>query len=142
MEDIKLASALRTATSKMYKRLRKQIHAADSLSITELTTLSYLYQDTSHTPSELADLVKVKAQSMSEVLNHLQFLHLIDKTPSVNDKRKITVSLTGQGKKIVEQTRYERDEWLSNAIDQNLSDTEKKQLKEAIVLIERLSDCK
>jgi DNA-binding MarR family transcriptional regulator len=142
MEDIKLASALRNATSKMYKRLRKQMHAADSLSITAITTLSYLYQDKIHTPSELADLVKVKAQSMSEVLNHLQFFDLINKTPSVNDKRKTTVSLTVEGEKIVEQTRYERDAWLTNAIDQHLSYSEKKQLAEAIVLIEKLSDCK
>jgi DNA-binding MarR family transcriptional regulator len=142
MEDIKLASALRTATSKMYKRLRKQMHAADSLSITAITTLSYLYQDITHTPSELADLVKVKAQSMSEVLKHMKELGLINKINAVDDRRKITVSLTAEGKKIVEQTRYERDEWLTKAIDQHLSDSEKKQLKEAIVLIERLNDCK
>jgi DNA-binding MarR family transcriptional regulator len=140
--NIRLASALRTVTSKMHKRLRKQMHADGSLSITEVTTLSYLYQDVTHTPSELADLVKVKAQSMSEVLNHLKDLDLINKTNSVDDKRKTTVSLTTAGKEIVEQTRYERDEWLTDAIEQYLSEEEKKQLEAAIVLMERLSDCK
>ncbi|MEN0053876.1 MAG: MarR family transcriptional regulator [Mucilaginibacter sp.] len=142
MENIKLASALRTVTSKMYKRLRKQMHTADSLSITAITTLSYLYQNTCHTPSELADLVKVKAQSMSEVLKHMNELGLINKTNAVDDKRKITVSLTEAGRKIVEQTRYERDDWLTDAISQNLSDDEKRQLTGAIALIDRLSDSK
>ena len=118
------------------------MHTADSLSITGITTLSYLYQDTSHTPSELADLVKVKAQSMSEVIKHMSGLGLINKTAAVDDKRKVTVSLTEAGRKIVEQTRYERDEWLTDAIGRHLSDDEKKQLKDAIALIDRLSDSK
>lgn len=137
MESNQLASSLRTLTSNMYKRLRKQMQTADSLSISEITTLSHLYSD-SQTPSQLAAWVKVKSQSMSEVLNHLSKLDLIIKTPSVNDKRKTMVSLSDKGRQMVEQTRYERDEWLTSAIDHHLNARQKEQVAQAISLIEKL----
>jgi len=139
MENEKLATALRTLISNMSKRLRKQMHAMDSLSISAVTTLSHLYTE-SLTPSQLAALVKVKTQSMSEVLNHLEQLGIITKTPSEEDKRKTMISLTDKGRQVVEQTRYERDEWLTAAINENLTGKEKKVVAEAILLIEKLID--
>jgi len=140
MENNELASSLRTAISRMNKRLRKSMNALNGLSITEIDTVSYLYRTDTLSPSELAELLKVRGQSMSEVLTRLQKLEMINKTPSLTDKRKFAVSLTEHGRQVVEQTRYERDEWLSNAIEYNLSGKEKLVLKEAIGLLERLSD--
>ena len=111
---------------------------ADNFSISEITTLSHLYNDESHSPSELADLIKVKTQSMSEVLSRLCKLGIISKTASTTDKRKFVVTLTENGRKMVEQTRYERDEWLTNAIESELNDREKEVLSEAVTLMERL----
>ena len=122
----------------MSKRLRKHMNDADNFSISEITTLSHLYNDESHSPSELADLIKVKTQSMSEVLSRLCKLGIINKTVSATDKRKFVVTLTENGRKIVEQTRYERDEWLTNAIESQLNDREKEVLSEAVILMERL----
>ena len=139
MENIVLASALRTLISNMSKRLRKQMQATDNLSISAVTTLSHLYTE-SLTPSQLAELVKVKTQSMSEVLSHLDHLGIIIKTPSQQDKRKMLISLTYKGRQIVEQTRYERDEWLTSAIEANLTGKEKKVVSDAIKLIEKLVD--
>jgi DNA-binding MarR family transcriptional regulator len=142
MKNTELASALRTITSKLYKRLRKQMHTVDNLSITEVTTLSNLYHNTSLFPSEMAEMAKVKAQSMSHIINRLEEAQLINKTPSQTDKRKVAISLTDLGKLKVEQSRYERDEWLDNAIEHHLSADEKKLLKDAIKLMDKLADYK
>jgi DNA-binding MarR family transcriptional regulator len=142
MKDIELASALRSATSNMHKRLRKQTHSADNLSITEITTLSYLFRQKSLTPSELADLLKIKTQSMSQVLSRMQDLRLINRSAFETDKRKTLIALTDYGEEIIEKSRYERDEWLTNAIEQHLSVNEKKLLSDAINLIERISNSK
>ncbi len=142
MEDIELASALRSAVSNMHKRLRKQTHSADNLSITEVTTLSYLFRQHSLTPSELADLLKIKTQSMSQVLTRMQDLKLINRSASETDKRKTLITLTDYGKEIVEKSRYERDEWLTDTIEQHLSADEKKQLSDSLKLIERISNSK
>jgi len=114
----------------------------DNLSMTEVTTLSNLYHNASLFPSEMAEMVKVKAQSMSQILNHLEELNLITKTPSAKDKRKISISLSSHGREMVEQTRGERDEWLSNAIEHHLSAAEKKLLEQAVVLLDKLVDFK
>jgi DNA-binding MarR family transcriptional regulator len=116
------------------------MYTADSLSITEITTLGYLYQHQSLFPSELAAMAKVKTQSMSQVLNHLTEQKLISRTASAKDKRKTAVSLTAFGKKMLEQTRYERDEWLANAILYSLSIKEQKFLAMAIPIIDKLAD--
>jgi len=142
MKNSELASALRTIISKMSKRLRKQMHTVDSLSITEVTTLSNLYHHHTLFPSEMAGMVKVKAQSMSHIINRLEEAKLINKTPSETDKRKVAITLTDLGKLKVEQSRYERDEWLDNAIEHHLAADEKKLLKNAILLMDKLADYK
>ncbi|WP_158795477.1 MarR family winged helix-turn-helix transcriptional regulator [Pedobacter sp. L105] len=140
MKNDTLSSSLRTVISKLHKRLSRQMRTVDGLSMTEVTTLSNLFHHSSLFPSEMAEMVKVKAQSMSQVLNHLEELKLISKTPSSTDKRKVSISLTSYGREMVEHTREERDEWLSNAIAQHLSADEQELLQKAVTLIDRLTE--
>jgi DNA-binding MarR family transcriptional regulator len=142
MKNSDLASSLRDIVSRMHKRLRREVKSADNLSLTEITTLSYLYTNGSMYPSELAEATMVKAQSMSQIITHLEELEIITKTPSETDKRKVAISLTDFGRQMVEQTRYERDEWMDNAIEQNLSAAEKKTLQDAVMLMNKLADYK
>ncbi len=116
------------------------MQSSNNLSLTEIITLSHLYNQQTHTPSELAVLLKVKTQSMSEVLVRLQKLHLIQKNPAEDDKRKTAITLTSNGRQLVEQTRQERDEWLINAIKQQLDEDEKKLLAKAVLLIEKIAE--
>jgi DNA-binding MarR family transcriptional regulator len=142
MKNSELASSLRDIVSRMHKRLRREVKSVDNLSLTEVTTLSYLYTNGSMYPSELAEVTMVKAQSMSQIITHLEELGIITKTPSDTDKRKVAISLTDFGKQMVEQTRYERDEWMDDAIEKNLSAAEKKTLLEAVALMNKLTDYK
>jgi DNA-binding MarR family transcriptional regulator len=140
MKDILLASSLRSVVSLMHKRLRKQVNTPVSYSMSEALTLSHLCNSESLSPSELAGLIWVKTQSMSEVLAHLLEQNLVTKTQSQTDKRKFEVSITEEGRRVVDQSRYERDEWLSNAIENKLTATEKKTLADAIKLMEKLNE--
>lgn len=116
------------------------MNAAGSLSMSEIDTLSYLYNTESLPPSELAELIKIKGQSMSEIISRLEASGIILKIRSQTDKRKFEVSLTEQGRVLVEETRYERDGWLSSAIAELLTDQEKEILVSAATLLEKLSD--
>lgn len=108
--------------------------------MSEIDTLSFLYNTDSLSPSELAQLIKIKGQSMSEVISRLEVNMIVKKTKSDTDKRKFKVALTDKGRLLVEQTRYERDEWLSAAIETLLTDQEKEVLASAAKIIDRLSD--
>ena len=140
MDVLELASSLTATVSSLHKRLRKQMPSTQSLSITETTTLSYLYRHGNLFPSELAELTKIKTQSMSQVLNRLAELLLIQRVPSQHDKRKVTISLTREGKDVVEQSRYERADWLAHAIEASLSKDEVSVLIQSIDILNKLSN--
>jgi DNA-binding MarR family transcriptional regulator len=135
-----LASMLRGVISDLHKRLRKQAYSGGTLSITEATTLSYLYRAGSLSPSELAGINKIKKQSMSQVLKHLEELKLIRRVASKQDRRKVAIVLSAVGEKIVDKSRYERDEWLAAAIRARLGENEVAVLEAAIPLLHALAD--
>jgi DNA-binding MarR family transcriptional regulator len=118
------------------------MYSAQTLSITEIEIIGYLYKKGSLLPSELAVLTKVKAQSMSQFVNRLESNQMIERKVSESDKRKTFLSLTAWGREQVEQTRYERDEWLSNAIEKTLTKSETKILTQAIEILNKLAHAK
>jgi len=90
--------------------------------------------------SELALMEKITTQSMSQVVNHLFELGLIVKTPSETDKRKVLISLSDTGKEIIEKARTEKDEWLSDAIAEALTQEEHNALTKALGALTKLVD--
>jgi DNA-binding MarR family transcriptional regulator len=142
MNTTELSSSLRSVISALHKGLRKQIYSVDKYSMTEIETIGHLYRCTSLLPSELASLTRIKTQSMSQILNKMEEQGIIVRTPSEDDKRKVYISLSPSGKKMVEQTRYDRDEWLKSLIEKSLTDKETEQLKKALPVLNKLIEIK
>jgi DNA-binding MarR family transcriptional regulator len=138
MNSSELSSSLRIVVSALHKGLRKQISVANSHSMTDLETIAHLIRTPFLLPTELAALTRVKTQSMSHILNKLENQGVIKRTLSKDDKRKVYISLTSLGKKIVEKTKYERDEWLKSAIEKSLTDKEKELLAKALPVLNKL----
>lgn len=138
MDALQTATSLRQAISGIIKRLRRTVKSDNSYSLSEYSTLSYLYPDQRLSAAELAALVRVKAQSMSELLTNLKDQDIIDKTPHETDKRKSLISLTEKGRDILEKSRYEKDEWLAQAIENTLSAEEKRTLRNAVAILHKI----
>jgi DNA-binding MarR family transcriptional regulator len=138
--DLQLASDLRTVVARLTKKLRKTSVTGQMLSLTERSTMSALYQHKQLLPSEMASMEKITNQSMSQVLNHLLGLRLITRTASDIDKRKVIISLTEEGERILLQVRSERDEWLANAIKETFNEEEEALLRKLIAPLTRLVD--
>ena len=137
-----LSSSLRTAISTLHKNLRKQSATVSTYSLTETDTIAHLARNEKLLPTELASLTHITTQSMSQILSKMEEVGLVKKTPSKEDKRKVYVSLTASGKKMVEKTRGERDEWLKNAIEKSLSEKEKQVLEKAVPILNKLIEHK
>lgn len=133
-----LATRLRSEMYRLVKVLRKETRNDELLSLTERSTLALVYQYTEILPGELALLEKVTTQAMSQIINHLLELGLIIKTPSEADRRKVIVTLTDAGKKLVRQRQAEKQEWLNRRIAETLSAREKQTLAEAIHILTKL----
>jgi DNA-binding MarR family transcriptional regulator len=133
-------SELRTAVTRLIKKLRKESITGQQLSLTERSTMGLLYQHKELLPSELALMEKITNQSMSQILNHLLELDYIIRTDSQTDKRKVIISLTEKGENILLKVRNERDEWLTKAIEQTCSKEEQDLLKQAIIPLTKIID--
>ncbi|MBO9703113.1 MAG: MarR family transcriptional regulator [Sporocytophaga sp.] len=139
--DIKeLPSSLRSTIAAFHKGLRKQIYSSNAYSMTEWQTIGLLNKNTSMLPTELASQTMIKTQSMSQILKKFEEQGIIKRTPSKEDKRKVYISLTSTGKKLVDKTIYDRDEWLKEAIEKSLSEKEKELLIKVIPVLNKLID--
>src|SRR5580693_8186574 len=140
MQDIQLASDLRTAITRLIKKLRKESPTGLQLSLTERSTMSLLHQHKALLPSELAAMEMITNQSMSQVLNHLFELRYIIRIPSETDKRKVNISLSKEGETTLLQFRHERNEWLAKTIAEICTPEEQMILKKAIGPLTKLVD--
>ena len=141
MDTTELASSLRTVVSNLHKSLRKQSDTVKDYSMTEVETIAHLSRS-SHLPTELAALTRITTQSMSQILKKLEEQGIIKRVSSKEDKRKVFISLTSFGKKMVEKVRYDRDEWLKNAIDKSLTYKEKDLLTKGLPVLNKLIESK
>ncbi len=139
-DTIKLATEIRTVTTRLIKKLRGKSISAGQLSLTERSTIALLDQHKELLPSELAAMEKITTQSMSQILNHLLELGYITRRISKTDKRKTIISLSKAGHNILYKVRNERDEWLDKALQQTCSAKELDVLKRAIAPLTRLVD--
>ena len=141
-KNLQFASDLRTAITRLIKKLRKESPTGLQLSVTERSTLAQLQQHTALLPSELAAMEMITNQSMSQVLNHLFELGYITRTASETDKRKVNISLSKQGEETLLQVRHERDEWLAKAIGEACTPEEQILLRQVITPLTKLIDYK
>jgi DNA-binding MarR family transcriptional regulator len=138
--DIEVAADLRITIHRLVKLLRRQTNNDSDLSLTERSTMGSLYNHGELLSSALAQMEKVTTQSMSQIINHLYELNYIQKTPSEEDKRKVLLSLTAEGRAFVEDSRQRKQEWLAHALHEKVSPAEKDLLMEALKIMTKLID--
>lgn len=140
--DLQFVSDLRTVVTRLIKKLRKESVTGQQLSLTERSTLSLLHQYKEMLPSELAAMEKITNQSMSQILSHMLELGYIIRTASKTDKRKVLITLSPDGEKILLQVRNERDQWMTRAIEATCTPEEQAILKQAIKPLTKIIDFK
>jgi DNA-binding MarR family transcriptional regulator len=140
INDNELASRLRISVSRLVKVMKSEVRHDESLSLTERSTLSMVYQHAKMLPSELAAKEKVTGQSMSQIINKLSQNGYLEKTPSLEDKRKVIITITSKGKEFIELKRSKSQEWLAKAISEKTTKAEKETLMSAIIVLAKLVD--
>jgi DNA-binding MarR family transcriptional regulator len=142
MDTSEMSSSLRSIVSALHKGFRKKLYSANTYSMTEIDTIKHLIHSPALLPSELAVLAKIKTQSMSQILNKLEEQGILVRTPSIEDKRKVYISLSPNGRKMVAKIKYDGDEWLKDLIEKSLSDQEMDLLKKALPILHKLTETK
>src|SRR6201992_3403128 len=140
--DAGLATELRISVSRLARRLRAQRTASGLteavLSETQLAALSALERHGSMTPGELADHEKVQPPSMTRVIAVLEERGLVLRAPHAPDRRQVVLTVTAEGKQLVQRVRRRRDAWLAQRL-QELTPEERRLLGAAAPVLEKLS---
>jgi DNA-binding MarR family transcriptional regulator len=139
--DAGLATELRISVSRLARRLRAERIArglATDLSDTQLAALAALERHAAMTPGELAEHEKVQPPSMTRVIAALLERGLVSRAPHPTDGRQVRLTVTDQGRELVQQSRELREAWLAQRL-RELTPQERAALRAAAPILQRLS---
>ncbi|MGW7260890.1 MarR family winged helix-turn-helix transcriptional regulator [Streptomyces sp. NPDC054834] len=136
MDHLPEAARLRRGIVRLNRRLRQE-RGDGSLSPNQLVVLGYLHRYGPATPGAIAAAERQRPQSLTRVFAELEEGGLIVREADRVDRRQSVLTLTAEGRRVLERDMAERDAWLAGALA-SLSETERGVLMLAGALMERL----
>jgi DNA-binding MarR family transcriptional regulator len=137
-----LATALRISISRLARRLRVErlgLGGTETvLSDIQLAALAALDRHQAMTPGELAEHEKVQPPSMTRVIAVLEERHLVQRAAHPTDRRQVVLTVTPEGRALVNRVRRRREAWLAQRL-QELTPEERTILRAAAPILEKLS---
>lgn len=134
-----VAGALHASVRLLVQRLRETQAVEGDLSSPETSALARLDRTGPTNAAELARLERIRPQSMGATLAALEARGLVRKRPDPADGRRSILSLSADGRALLERRRSARSGHLSEALESAFTPAEVEQLKAAAPLIERLA---
>ncbi|KAA9111374.1 MarR family winged helix-turn-helix transcriptional regulator [Microbacterium rhizomatis] len=131
------AAALRTATARLNRRLRAEAGQSEYTSA-QVNVIRHLMEQGPATPSELARAEGVRQQSMSATVAALEAQGIVARRPDPDDKRASRVFMTPAGERAILEGRTAKQGWLIRTMTDRLTADERRILREAAALIERM----
>jgi DNA-binding MarR family transcriptional regulator len=140
--DTALATAMRISISRLARRLRVErlgLGGTETvLSDIQLAALAALERHDSMTPGELAEHEKVQPPSMTRVITVLEERGLVRRKPHATDRRQVLLTVTADGRDVVQRVRRRREAWLAQRL-QELAPDERQILRAAAPILEKIS---
>src|ERR1700743_2185323 len=120
--DAALATAMRIPISRLARRLRVErlgLGGTETvLSDIQLAALAALERHGSMTPGELAEHEKVQPPSMTRGIAVLEERALVTREPHATDRRQVILTVTADGKELVQRVRRRREAWLAQRLQE------------------------
>ena len=128
---------LRIVLQRVARRIRSN-RAEGDLGDSQLSVLFHLEARGTLTPTELAALEHITPPSMNRTVNGLEEAGFVTRAKSVDDARKVHVSLTPRGEALLVETRRLRSAWFSEELA-TLTDGERAALDAALPTLRKLA---
>jgi DNA-binding MarR family transcriptional regulator len=135
-ESREIANELRPVLLRIARELRREIHSLD-VSGGQVSVLAAIKHQPGITAARIAEVERISAPAMSNHLARMERAGLIERTRGGLDKRRVGLSLTAEGEKVLRSVRQKRTAWLAARLDQ-LSPEERRAVDKAIGPLERL----
>ena len=133
------ASHLRNAIVRTSRALRQEAAGESGLSPTQTSVLASINRSGPVTPSELADLERVKRPTMTRTLGCLEREGLIERTPDPADGRSSLVAVNDAGRERLSRLRRRKSAYLARRL-RKLDPEEVETLARAAALLERMRE--
>jgi DNA-binding MarR family transcriptional regulator len=107
-----LANRLRPVLLKLNRELRQEIH---SLGVTggQVSLLVQIKQHPGVGVRELAALERISVPGMSKFVTRLEEAGLVERAPVEGDQRRVGLSITAAGHKVLRSVKSKRTAWLA-----------------------------
>lgn len=124
----------------LQRRMRHEALPVAGLSLTATRVLGAAARAAAPAqPGDLTDRLQMTTSNVAAALRELEAAGLVDRAKDAQDRRKVRVVLTEEGRSVVAESRRERDSWLGQAIESLLDPDEQRLLRAAGDLMERLA---
>ncbi len=131
-----LAHDLRETIGRLVRRLRQE----PGPPAPQLAVLGRLGREGPASVSDLAAAERMRPQSMAQTVGDLERAGLVSRRPDPDDRRRAFVELTPVGRKLLHATRAQREGWLTDALERELSASERAVVADALALLGRVAD--
>jgi DNA-binding MarR family transcriptional regulator len=132
------AGWIRAVVGQLHRRLR-QVDNAGILTPSQSAVLNRLYREGPASQGELAAAEHVRQQSMAATLGVLDELGYLARTPDPADRRRVVISLSESGTDTVRGVFQHRDEWLAQALLDELTPAELDAVTHVLPLLQRVA---
>jgi DNA-binding MarR family transcriptional regulator len=133
-----VALALRDSIGLLLRRMRQQ-QPDGALTLPEGAAMTRLNRAGPTTSSALAKLEQISPQSMGATLAGLEARGLVARHPAPADGRRVVLSVTEAGQRVLQDKRNARTNQLAQALSAGFTADEIRQLAVAAPLLERLA---
>jgi len=137
-DTVEVATALRVSIGLLVRHLR-QVPDAGGLTLPESSALARLDRGGATTPGALAKLEQIRPQSMGVTLAGLEARGLVKRAPDPEDGRRVVMSITKAGLRMLWGRRNAKTEQLARALSAEFTPDEVDQLRTVTPLLERLA---
>jgi DNA-binding MarR family transcriptional regulator len=139
-ESVALAAELTLVMIRFRARLRREApQAAERITWPQVSTLARIIEREPVTVADLAQAEHMRPQSMADQVSALRAEALIFSEPSATDGRKVLISSTPAGRRLIQLVQKQREQWITRVLATTLSAEERAQLKDALELMSRVA---
>src|SRR3954462_1400984 len=135
MQTTSVAAHLRVVLARAARRLRQE--AGTDLSPSQTAALATIERRGPLTPSEVAVCERIQRPTATRIIARLEEAGLVSRAADPTDGRSSLVSITGEGRELLERLRANKDAFLARRLE-NLTAEERATLERAAEILERV----
>ncbi|MDF3294285.1 MULTISPECIES: MarR family winged helix-turn-helix transcriptional regulator [Streptomyces] len=139
-DAVEVGAALRLIVGRIVRKLRQATDSVTDIPLSEASVLARLDRDGPDSPGALAALEGVRPQAMATTLAALEQRGLVSRAPDPADGRRAVMTITEAGRTVVTDRRSKSVRRLAEAVEQELTATERQELLAVLPLLDRLSE--